>query len=236
MAVAGLGRVIMGPLRGFAAEDAVNAWLQARRTPTLDRVTWAVSTYSDTMPTILTATALGAARWRRGRGLGRDLGDAARPLAAISLETAVFMSAAAVVGRPRPEVQRMDRPAPTSSFPSGHTGAATALHLTIAELVGRRSVGARRSARLVAGAIRWGVPSLVGWSRLYRGMHHPSDVLVGLAVGVWSYRTVRRLLAPDPAGEAPGGSVVSGVSGVSGAASAGHEAEGDQAVHDEGER
>jgi membrane-associated phospholipid phosphatase len=192
--VAVAGRVIVGPLGGLPAEDGVNRWLQGRRTPTLDRVTWALSTYSDTVPTILTAsaltaTALTAAR-RGSAGARGGPWQAARPLAAIALETAVFMSAAAVVGRGRPDVVRMDRPAPTSSFPSGHTGATTALHLTIADLVAER---ATRATELAALAIRFGVPPLVGWSRLYRGMHHPSDVVVGVAVGVWSHRTVRRV-------------------------------------------
>lgn len=191
-AVAGLGRVIVGPLGGFPAEDRVNTWLERHRTPAVNRVTWALSTYSDTVPTILTAVALAAVRWRRGSGSGGSRGDAARPVAAISLETAVFMSAAAVVGRPRPAVAWLDRPAPTSSFPSGHTGASTALHLTVADLVAERGTGA---ARVAAGAIRTVVPPLVGWSRLYRGMHHPSDVLVGTAVGAWSYYAVRRVLA-----------------------------------------
>ena len=58
-AVAAVGRIIVGPLRGLPAEDGVNRWLQARRTPWLDRATWALSTYSDTVPTILTAAASG---------------------------------------------------------------------------------------------------------------------------------------------------------------------------------
>lgn len=192
--VAALGRVIVGPLGGFPAEDRINTGLAARRTPTWNRVTWALSTYSDTVPTIVTALAVGAWRWRR-RG---SAVEAARPVAAIAAETAVFLSAAAVVGRPRPDVAWLDRPAPTSSFPSGHTGATTALHLTLADLVAEKPTPGRRFA---AGVIRFAVPPLVAWSRLYRGMHHPSDVLVGLGVGVWSYRAVRRGLgAPGAEG------------------------------------
>lgn len=187
-ALVGAGRVIMGPLGGFPAEDEAIAWLQARRTRALDRTTWALSTYSDTVPTIATAGALGVWRWRSTRSAR----EAGRPLAAITLETAVFMTAAAQVGRGRPDFVRMDRPAPTSSFPSGHTGATTALHLTLADLVAEDATGA---GRVVPWVLRLAVPPLVAWSRLYRGMHHPSDVVVGLGVGVWSYRTVRRLLA-----------------------------------------
>lgn len=182
--LAAAGRVIVGPLRGFAAEDAVNEALVRRRTPAGDRWTWAVSTYADTPATIAAALGYGAAGWAR---TGR-VRDAAAPLAAITLETVVFMSAAALVGRPRPDVPWLDRPAPTSSFPSGHTGATTALHGTIATQLGDH---------VAAPALRYAFPPLVGYSRLYRGMHHPSDVAAGIALGLWSARAVRRVLRLD---------------------------------------
>lgn len=182
-AVAGLGRIIQGPLRGWPAEDAVNRLLIQRGGPCADRATWLLSTYSDTVPTIVTAAASGW--WLRRRGEGWAV--AARPLTAITLETAVFMAAAAVVGRPRPDVRRLDRPAPTSSFPSGHTGASTALHWTLAERAGEGGSWGP--------GLRWLVPPLVGLSRLYRGMHHPSDVVVGAAVGAWAASAAGRALA-----------------------------------------
>lgn len=186
--VAVLGRAILGPLDGLPAEDRVLVRLAEHGTPRADRTTWVLSTYSDTAATIVTALAAGVCQWRAGR----DPGEVVRPAAAISLETAVFVTAAALVGRPRPQVRRLDRAAPTSSFPSGHTAASTALHLTLADLL----PGAGRPARATRAALRWLVPPLVGWSRLYRGMHHPSDVAVGLAVGVWAAGAVRRTLAP----------------------------------------
>ncbi|MEP7161549.1 MAG: phosphatase PAP2 family protein [Dermatophilaceae bacterium] len=187
-AVAAAGRILEGPLGGFPREAGVNRWLVQRRTPVGDRLSWAVSTYSDTVPTIVLACAVAMLRWRRGR----DPLHASLPVAAIALETAVFMSAAAMVGRARPDVARLDRPAPTSSFPSGHTGASTALHLVLADgLAGSGCRGGRPTAFLVRAL----VPPAVGWSRLYRGMHHPTDVAVGLLVGAWAGGAVRRVAA-----------------------------------------
>lgn len=181
LGLAAVGCVIQGPLAGFPAEDRLNEELVRRRTPAGDRWTWAVSTYSDTALTIASALAWGGVEYRRSEDPRRALA----PISAIGLETAVFMSAAALVGRPRPDVPWLDRPAPTSSFPSGHTGATTALHGTLASLLGDHPA---------ARPLRLGLPPLVAYSRLYRGMHHPSDVLAGMALGWWSARAIRRLL------------------------------------------
>ena len=54
------------------------------------------------------------------------------PALAISLQATVFVIAANLVNRPRPDVERLDPAPPTSSYPSGHTGASFALYLTFA--------------------------------------------------------------------------------------------------------
>ena len=101
---------------------------------------------------------------------------------AMLAEVSVFMLTTIVVPRDRPEVQQLDVSPPTSAFPSGHTAAATALWLSIAVLV------AWNFRNTVARVSAWGVALLigpiVGISRIYRGMHHPLDVVMGLAVGV----------------------------------------------------
>jgi membrane-associated phospholipid phosphatase len=55
--------------------------------------------------------------------------------------------------------------------------------------------GARRGWRILAIAIAVLVPVAVALSRLYRGMHYPTDVLGGLILGVsWLFFTSRVLL------------------------------------------
>lgn len=186
-ATAALGRVVQGPLDGWPVEDELNRWCVRHRTPTVNALTWVPSTYADTPCTIAMSLLLGGWLWRRTGSLR----EAVAPLAAISVETACFLGAASVVGRPRPDVPWLDRPAPTSSFPSGHTGATTALHLTVAHALARRDTpGSRR----VGETIRWALPLAVGTSRVYRGMHHPSDVVVGAAIGAWAASAVRQAL------------------------------------------
>jgi undecaprenyl-diphosphatase len=81
--------------------------------------------------------------------------------------------------RPRPELAflKLD----TYSFPSGHSAAATAAFGALAFLVWPAARTAKRRVALVAAAVC--VISLVGFSRLYLGVHYLSDVLGGFALG-----------------------------------------------------
>jgi undecaprenyl-diphosphatase len=77
------------------------------------------------------------------------------------------------------------------SFPSGHTLNAVTLAGLLAYLIGRRLSGWRRVALAVA-LLLWAV--LVGLSRIYLGVHYPSDVLASLAVGGFFLLAGRRVL------------------------------------------
>jgi membrane-associated phospholipid phosphatase len=99
----------------------------------------------------------------------------------------------ATVHRPRPPVVRLDVAPPTSSYPSGHTAAAVALYGCIAILV--FWIYSRRPATRVAVVVLCCIPVVVGMSRLYRGMHYPSDVLAGaLTGGLWLLLVITTLL------------------------------------------
>lgn len=99
-------------------------------------------------------------------------------------EVGIFLVTAALVSRPRPEVMALDVAPPTSSYPSGHTAAATAFYGALAVLLSRASAGRRWGLTAVAVAALIAVG--VGFSRVYRGLHHPSDVVAGwLLGGVW---------------------------------------------------
>jgi undecaprenyl-diphosphatase len=69
-----------------------------------------------------------------------------------------------------------------SSWPSGHAAVAAAMAATLGE--GRGPV-----SRGLLGA----VAAAVGASRVYVGVHHPSDVVAGLGLGALSARIVRGL-------------------------------------------
>ena len=100
--------------------------------------------------------------------------------AAVSAQAIVFFFTTLVIDRRRPNVGHLDDSPPTSSFPSGHTSAAVALYgglaLILAMLAHRTWVKALCWALLL-------VPIAVALSRLYRGMHHPSDVTASFLNG-----------------------------------------------------
>ncbi|MCY0096241.1 phosphatase PAP2 family protein [Hoeflea ulvae] len=84
-------------------------------------------------------------------------------------------------GRPRPDlVDHMDT-VHTMSFPSGHAMVTTVAYLTLASLV----IGflTDRRARIYVLAVAVFVAVIVGVSRVYLGVHWPSDVAAGWALG-----------------------------------------------------
>jgi hypothetical protein len=148
----------------------------------IDRVTEPLSWYSGVPQTIANGALWCGVTWL----LTRDRRSA------VALETACFVASAALVGRPRPDgVWRPEQPHATSSFPSGHTAAAFALHGTLADLL--HSHGAR-GARLLGPLLRYGLPGAIAFSRVYRGQHHISDTVAGAMLGRWSAAVVRQEL------------------------------------------
>ncbi len=86
-------------------------------------------------------------------------------------------------GRPRPRlVPHLFGDVASPSFPSGHAMAAAAIYLTLAALVARL-VQDRRSKAFVVG-VALVLVLLIGFSRVYLGVHWPSDVLAGWTAGL----------------------------------------------------
>ena len=102
------------------------------------------------------------------------------PLIAISLQAMVFFFTTLLIDRERPDVEKLDDSPPTSSFPSGHTGAATGLYFTLALMALRITNPVLRG---VVVSVCLAIPFLVATARLYRGMHHVSDVVVAIVNG-----------------------------------------------------
>jgi undecaprenyl-diphosphatase len=88
--------------------------------------------------------------------------------------------------RPRPDLFEWRTPyAGHSSFPSGHSMTAMSVYAILAYLIVRLEPS-RRVRRLTLGVFAV-VVILVGISRLYLGVHYPSDVIAGFLIGfVWA--------------------------------------------------
>jgi membrane-associated phospholipid phosphatase len=87
-------------------------------------------------------------------------------------------AAKAIADRPRPyevmaNVVLRQQPAHGTSFPSSHTAVTLAVAITLVPFLSRL---------LAAAGIGYAV--LVGWSRMYLGVHYPLDVLAGAGIGM----------------------------------------------------
>ncbi|MEV6314475.1 phosphatase PAP2 family protein [Streptomyces sp. NPDC051776] len=130
---------------------------------------------------------IAGAMWALGQPRSRRA--AARGVASLALASATVNTVVkGSFGRDRPVlhavplVRRLTKQPITTSFPSGHSASAAAF-----------TVGAALESR------RWGavlapVAASVAFSRVYTGVHYPSDVVAGVALGAGAAFAVRGLV------------------------------------------
>ncbi len=87
------------------------------------------------------------------------------------------------VNRSRPEYGAAFLNGQSYSFPSGHTMGATVCYLLLAYFISSRPNATGRT-RMIAFAAASTIVVAVAFSRLYLGVHYPSDVLGGFCAGL----------------------------------------------------
>ena len=106
----------------------------------------------------------------------------------LAMELAVFLTVSTIIGRERPDVTPLGSVPSTSSFPSGHVAAGVVLYGGLV-LIAASITGSKAVARVAAIAATV-VVAFVASSRVYEGVHHPTDVIGG--AGARHGRAVRR--------------------------------------------
>ena len=168
-------RVVL-PIGGLEeADKRLPAWMESQRTPFLNDATyWMSQVGAGVLIAVVAGTAIFFAFRRRWRISGFLL-------TAILVEVSTYRLIAGLVARDRPDVVKLDNLNPAHSFPSGHVAASVAVYCGIALLLTSRFH--QTWLRLVIWACALSIPALVAVSRIYRGEHHPADVIGGALLG-----------------------------------------------------
>ena len=168
--------------------------LEASRTPRLTTLTGIGTFFADPLPVAvfwLLAVVISAVALRHWR-------PPMLFMIAIGGEKLSYLLCTLIVDRPRPEVETVGQVHVTSSYPSGHVGSAISLWATLALLV-MTLLSGRLNKRAVVVAVVVGAffAAEVGYSRLYRGHHFLTDVVMGTVIGAtWVVIGYVFILAP----------------------------------------
>jgi undecaprenyl-diphosphatase len=175
-----VGSVELNAVRDVAAQRTVALTDVARV------VTWAGSVFLLVPLALIACLGLALAGLRReALAVGLSLGGAMLISDWVKL----------LVSRPRPPVEHLQ--AVTGwSFPSGHATQASAFWFSL--VFAMPAAGASSKLTRVAGGLALLVVLAVAASRVYLGVHYPSDVVAGLLLGTgWATYVSRCLREPE---------------------------------------
>ena len=158
-----------------AYDQSIADWLHARATDPLTELFEAVTTLGNGI--VLAGVTAIAAYLLARRGRGREA-----VLVVLAFAGAEVLSWSLKLGfrRDRPFFTDPLATESTFSFPSGHSTVSLAVYGALAVVLARQLPRRRRALPLAAAAVLVG---LIGFSRMYLGVHFLTDVLAGFAVG-----------------------------------------------------
>ena len=156
-------------------DHGLDRWFFVQREATFDAITEWGSMLGDTMAVVGVAAVAVLVL-----AIGRHWAHIAFLVGALVIEVTTFVTTTFVIDRERPTVPHLDPGPPTSSFPSGHVAASIVLYVGLALII--TSLVRSRFVRTLAWIAAIALPVFVALSRLYRGMHHPTDV-IGSVIG-----------------------------------------------------
>jgi membrane-associated phospholipid phosphatase len=160
-----------------AANERVETWLAAHRTPTRTDASLIGSIMAGgvVLPIVAGLVALVFAVFRKWR-------LAAFAVFALAVESASYRATTLAVHSHRPRVPRLENLPVNASYPSGHTAAAIAVYGGLVLLL--TSKFKNGAFRATAWTLVLAIVTFVATARMYRGMHHPLDVAGGVLIGI----------------------------------------------------
>jgi membrane-associated phospholipid phosphatase len=179
----GFGLVLIHVLLPFhgigSADEHVDGWLAAHRSANLNEATFIGSSIGDipVLPVLVTIAVVVFAVQRRWR-------VAAFVLGGIVVEVLTYRVASLLVHRERPTVVRLDHLPVNQSYPSGHVAASVVVYMSLALVV--TALAHRTWVTRLCWTLAVLLPIIVAFSRMERGMHHPTDVASGALIGLAS--------------------------------------------------
>jgi undecaprenyl-diphosphatase len=192
-ALTGIGKLIMITRNGngnLLGDHTIPHWFAAQRTATLNHWSLIASNLGATQDILIVSVVVCVVFVAVTRHW--------RPvifLAVVMLgELAAFLTVAAIVKRPRPDVSHLDSHLPTSAFPSGHMAATTCLYVGIAILVIGHARGWWRYLFLIPAIV---MPVMIAVARMYRGEHHPTDILASVLFAALWLTATTMLIKPN---------------------------------------
>lgn len=163
-----------------AIDLAFHTWIRAHATPFGDRIALAVSFIGGPITMTVLALVVAMVVLRRGAWLMLWVW-----LAAFVVGALLDWMLKNIIRRPRPIGAERFLHGVTFSYPSGHS-MGSLIGLTMLAYVLIKFWPPARAHRVTVATIAVILVLLVGWSRLYLGVHYLSDVIAGFAVGtVW---------------------------------------------------
>ncbi len=173
-------------------DSAIRTWVHGFASPRLTQAMTIISLFGYNVLVVGVIVSLIVFLWIRWRR--------AAALMAITMMGAGILDASLKQAFHRVRPQVFFGMAPTNySFPSGHALASFCFYSVLAGLIAHRVKSMR--LRLAVGVLAALIIAAIGLSRIYLGMHYPSDVVAGyLAAAMWvstvlsldSYRVRRR--------------------------------------------
>jgi len=178
----GLGKMLTGvwQQQTFAIESPLLLWIHEQANPILDGVMLSVTQLGNKEVLIVVAIATISILW------WRSYRQSASTFLIACLGTFILSDGLKiVVARVRPELWDTLITEPSFSFPSGHALKSTVLYGMIAYLLAIRYP---QQAKWIYTGVTIMVASIC-CSRLYLGVHWPTDVIIGCTIG-WVWLTI----------------------------------------------